>query len=108
MKYTVSTLEFGPLDPGDADVKSYAESLLDGNFAYAEEAETPDGEYVVLNFPEEEVRFDFFIADKNLVREVRDENETLYKRVNMSDDTDNTAIMQNWYDALAQKAGKKD
>ena len=39
-------------------------------------------------------------------REVREGYTTLYKRV-LPDDMTNTDIMQNWYDKLAEQAGKK-
>ena len=107
-KYTISTLEFGPLEPGDVDPTPYVEALMGGNFAKAEDAEAPDGEYVVLYFPEEGVRFDFFKGDGNLVRETRGEEETLYARVFPDPSVSNTDIMQGWYDALAEAAGKKD
>ena len=59
--YTVSTTEHGPLSPNGVDAAPYVESLM--GFASSEDAdirETPDGEYVVLSFPEDDVRFDFF------------------------------------------------
>ena len=106
-KYTVSTTEFGPLEPGGVDAAPYVEFLLGGNFAVAENAKAPDGEYVVLNFPEEQVRYDFFKANGNLVREVRGETETFYERVFSDPDVSNTEAMLGWYNALAVKAGKK-
>ena len=104
--YTVSTTEFGPIKPKGVDAAEYAEFLLEGNFVLVEDMEAPDGEYVVLNFPEDNVRYDFFTANKDLVREVRGEYETFYKR-GLSNTVNNTEVMQEWYDALAKKAGKK-
>lgn len=104
--YTVSTTEFGELKSKNLDAKPYAEQLLAGNFVEVEDAEAPDGEYVVLNFPEDKVRYDFFTADENLVREVRGNEERFFRRA-VEDEESNTGIMQEWYDALAQKLGKK-
>ena len=105
--YTISTTAYGPLKPGKFDGTKYAEYLLGGNFAEAENAKAPDGEYVVLNFPDEGVRYDFFTADGNLVREVRDGYETFYKRVYEGIVT-NTEAMEGWYLCLAEESGKKE
>jgi|GEM_PF-2276599 len=107
-KYTVSTTEFGPLKPERVDATQYAEFLLEGNFEAADDTSAPDGEYVVLNFPDEKVRYDFFKADGNLVREVREGYETLYRRVIIDNDVSNTDAMQGWYNALAENASKKE
>ncbi|MBQ7718462.1 MAG: S-layer homology domain-containing protein [Clostridia bacterium] len=107
IKYTISTTEYGPLDPAKYDGTRYAEYLLAGNFTMVDDAEAPDGEYVVLNFPDEGVRYDFFMADQDLVREVRDGYETLYKRV-LPGSVTNTEAMQSWYFALAEMSGKKE
>ena len=104
-KYTVSTTEFGPLEPGEVDAKAYAERLLNAGFEEVKDIEIPDGEYVVLSFPDDDVRFDFFTGDETLVREVHGEFETLYKVA--AADVNSTDIMQEWYDALATAAGKK-
>ncbi len=105
-KYTVSTTQFGPLEPGSVDPKPYVEKLLAGNFAPDEDAEAPDGEYVVLKSEDDGTRFDFFTGDKDLVREVRGETETFYRRVNTTAGETSMDIMQSWYDALAKAAGK--
>ena len=107
VNYTISTTEYGPLKPGKFDGTKYAEYLLEGNFEEAENTEAPDGEYVVLNFPDEEVRYDFFIMNENLVREVRGDYETIYRRVNEGSIT-NTEAMQGWYYAIAEQSGKKE
>ena len=106
VKYNVSTTEYGPLEPGKFDGTKYAEYLLEGNFVEVENTEAPDGEYVVLNFPDEGVRYDFFVADENLVREVRGDYETIYKRV-FDGNVTNTEAMQSWYYAIAEQVGKK-
>lgn len=106
VNYTVSTTEFGPLKPGKVDPMPYVEYLLGGGFVEVEDAEAPDGEYVVLNFPDEGIRFDFFTADKNIVREVHGDYEVIYERATEGRMT-NTEAMEWWYDALAKEAGKK-
>ena len=107
-RYTVSTTEFGPLEPGEVDPDPYAENLMSGCFEPVEDAQAPDGEYVVLNFPEEGLRLDFFAAEGNLVRVVSGEDETFYTAIIPDPALSNAEIMQAWYDALAVAVGKKE
>ena len=102
--YTVSTSAGGPLSPKGADASPYTTKLL--GFTSCEDAdnsETPDGESIALSFPEDDVRFDFFLAEgkENVVRMVWwGGNEQLMK-LTYSDDTKASAVMQEWYSALA-------
>ena len=108
VKYTVSTTEYGPLESGKFDDTKYAEYLLSGNFEELENTKAPDGEYVVLSFPDDGARYDFFTADRNLVREVRDDGyETIYRRV-FEGSVTNTEAMQGWYLGIAEQSGKKE
>lgn len=112
VKYTISTLEFLELEPKDVDPAPYLEKLR-SNVTYERvDEEAPDGEYVVLAFPDENVRFDFFFAEdgRNYIREVWGDDpewEQLYK-ANFDDKSiDATEVMAEWYDALAVANGKK-
>ena len=107
VNYSVSTTQFGPLAPesGSFDAKPYVERLTSGLILDRFEGEAPDGEYVVLAFPDEETRFDFFKAEgsENLVRMVwNGENEALWQLSYTDPDVKATGIMQEWYDALAE------
>ncbi len=109
--YAISTLEFLSLEPGDTDPAPFAEKLLEGTYTYADEEEAPDGEYVVLQLPEENTRYDFFFGGKNLIRKVvtseDGDYEVLY-RVEFADgETTANDIMSAWYDAIAQAQGLK-
>lgn len=114
VNYTISTLENGVMEPGDTDPSPYLSRLMNGvTIDYARDEEFPDGEYLVLDFPDDHVRFEFFFMDgkQNLVREVlgSDENEenrfkTLY-RISFEDETASaTEIMNEWYHALVDHA----
>ena len=109
--YTVSTTQFGPMEPKDVDATPFVSRLMNGvKYQYAEDGvEAPDGEYVVLNFPDDNVRFDFFSAPdgKNLIREVNTDAEMeLFFEAQFEDGTSTAYdIMQEWYDALAQANG---
>ena len=93
------------------DPASFVSRLMKGvKYQYAEDGvEAPDGEYVVLNFPDDNVRFDFFSAPdgKNLIREVNTDAEMeLFFEAQFEDGTSTAYdIMQEWYDALAQANG---
>ena len=107
VNYSVSTTQYGPLAPesGSFDALPYVERLTSGLILDRFEGEAPDGEYVVLAFPDEETRFDFFKAEgsENLVRMVwNGENEALWQLSYTDPDVKATGIMQEWYDALAE------
>ncbi len=107
--YTVSTTEFGPVSAENFDAAPYAEAILGAGFYETERDEAPDGEYVVLNFPDEDVRLDFFFAEGNLVRKVSGDYETFYETwLCYDDDVDYVDIMQGWYYALAESTGVKE
>ena len=110
--YTVSSLEHGSMAPRiTMDVTAYAEKLIGGNGVSYEEAdlsETPDGEYIVLSIPAEDIRFDFFLAPggENYVRTVwNGENEQLMRASFLNGNLTASGIMQAWYDALVTANG---
>ena len=65
-------------------------------------SEAPDGEYVVLSLPDEDLRFDFFLSEgkENLIREVHGDEEIALYQASFADDTRAAAVMRDWYDAL--------
>ena len=108
--YTVSTTQFGPLEPeaGAFNAAPYLAKLMEGVYTPVHDEEAPDGEYVVLNFPDDRIRFDFFFMEgaKNMIRQVwSDGYEMLYK-AEFEDETVNAAdVMQQWYHDLAAQKG---
>ena len=104
LRYTVSTTEFGPIEAKGFDAVPFAERLIQNARYERTEGEAPDGEYVVLAFPDQGLRYDFFKmpGKENYVREVRqDGSETLYKAAFADDTVKASAVMQEWYNALA-------
>ncbi len=84
MKYTVSTTEYGPMEPKGVKASDYIEPLVTGvTIKTISDEEAPDGEYVVLEFPDNDIRFDFFMMEgkENYVRQVwyGAQHESLYK-----------------------------
>ncbi len=103
--YTISSLEFGTMSPDGVDPAPYVEQLTGGvTYEYADVSETPDGEYVVLDFPEDHMRFDFFFMEgkQNYIRQVwGDENEALYLATFDDGETQAAQVMNDWYHAIA-------
>ena len=106
-KYTVSTLEFGPLSPEGVDAAPYVERLLEGlTLEEADLSETPDGEYAVVYFPEEDIRLDFFFADGSYIRQTwAGVDELLYKASYADGETVASEVVREWYDAIASAHG---
>jgi hypothetical protein len=111
-KYTLSTTQFGPLEPVDSvDAAAYVENALAGMTFEYYDGEAPDGEYVVLKF-ENGDRYDFFTGEGgNYVRRVVDLGELgayeyLYQAVYDDGETVLHDIMEEWYMALASAHGK--
>ena len=104
--YTISTTEFGPMAPNGVDGGPYFEKLVkNAKYEYEDMEEGPDGEYVVLDFPDDNIRIDFFTADKTLVRQVVTDGEeeySYYFRATLADDLQTTDVMQEWYNALVE------
>ena len=111
VNYTVSATEYGPMDGSGFDASRYAERLMNGvTFEPADNSETPDGEYIVLSFPDDDIRFDFFRAEgkEHYIRQVwSGDNETLYRAVFENGDhaSDTANIMSAWYNALVTVNG---
>ena len=113
--YTLTKLDYAmnpPMEPrDDFDPTPYLDRLINGvTFEYSRDQESPSGEYVVLNFPNDKVRFDFCFGEKNLVRQVRDpgeedERETIYEATFTDGESTVNDIMNEWCDALAQAYG---
>jgi len=106
--YTISMADDGPLEPGDVDPEVYVSNLLQMTLTPADLSETPEGEYVVLTFPSDEISFDFFQAEdgKNLIRQVdKDGTETLFRATMPADLAQPTDIMTSWYFSIADAHG---
>ena len=104
---TLSTTEYGPIGLTGVDGTPYAEFVMDGHFFEADAKKTPDGEYVVLNFPDDNVHLDFFFAPGGYVRYVSGDYEALYEVAWEDDSVTNAEAMQGWYYAVAELAGVK-
>lgn len=112
--YTISTLEHGPLKPNGADPIPFYEKMTTGaRYEGIEmpDKQGPDGEYVVLDFPDEGNRYDFFLSEgsENIIRLVTStdgEEYEYYYQVTFEDETKKASeIMHEWYNALVSANG---
>lgn len=106
-KYEIRSLDAGTFDPTIFGEDDYLEDLTEDVW-YAEveeisDEERPDGEYIVMAFDEDNVRFDFFLGEgmENYIREVKtmddgEEVETLYKASFKDPEESATGIMKEW------------
>ena len=106
VEYTVSTTEFGPIPSGKVDAAKYITPLNEGvRYEYLD-GEAPDGEYVVLNLPKDDTRFDFFLAEgsENIIRQVwfNEQNEMLYKAEFEDETIKASEVMNDFYHAMAE------
>ena len=78
--YELTSLAHGTFTPNAAEAAPCMEALADLTYEYADASQTPDGEYIVMNLPDEDTRFDFFLGgDGSYVRKVRGDYEELYR-----------------------------
>ena len=102
---TLSTTEYGPVSITGTDGAPYAEIIMQGWFMPADGDEAPDGEYVVLNFEDEDMRLDFFFAPGGYARITSGDRTTLYQAMWSDDDTSYAETMQQWYYAALDANG---
>ena len=106
VRYELTSLAHGTFTPDPAESVPYLEARAALSYERADPSETPDGEYIVLNLPDENTRFDFFFGgDGSYVREVRGEYEDLYRA---EDGADVISPVRDWYTAVAAANGKAD
>ena len=104
--YELTSLAHGTFTPNAAEAAPCMEALADLTYEYADASQTPDGEYIVMNLPDEDTRFDFFLGgDGSYVRKVRGDYEELYRA---EGGADVISPVRALYDSLAAAAGKAD
>ena len=102
IKYTVSTTEYGTQQPNSIKAADYIAPLThDVIYTSLRDEEAPDGEYLVLDFPEIDLRFDFFFMEgkENYIRQVwfNGEHEMLYKAEFKDENIKASAVMNDFY-----------
>ena len=106
--YIISTVEYLEMAPVEGYEPAFAKAL-EGMKLTSVEEEAPEGEYVVLAFPAEGIRFDFFLADpqKDYIRQVNaDGSEELFLAETPEDFYGSVAYsMLAEADALAEMRG---
>ena len=116
LKYKIRSLEIGEMDPtvfGEDDfLDEMTEDVSFEEVTDLSDSEQPDGEYIVMAFDDENVRFDFFLGEglENYIREVKttddgEEVETLYRAIFEDSEESATEIMR---EAIASMAHTDD
>ena len=97
--YTITGLADGTHSPDGGDYASYAESILSSAYFEYTDEECPDGEYLVLELPESNGRFDFFyLGDGRYVRMSQYGYDAVFR---CRTDVNVTELVEQWYEALA-------
>ena len=102
--FTLLFLEENAHKPDKVDPAPWLEKLAEGvTIEEVDESETPDGEYIILNDPETDSRFDFFRADGNYVRQIWNggQNQALFKVTFADSSLKVNSIISEWYEAVA-------
>ena len=104
---TIESAEYGAVKPEGVDAAPYAEFILHGYFTETDMAEKPDGDFIALNFPDDDIRLEFFFAPGGYARVVSGDEETLYQAAWTDDDVSYAEAIQGWYYAVAELSGLK-
>ena len=105
--YTITSLDYGTGEPGNTDESEFVNTFMyDSRFTLCRPWEQPDGQYVVLDFTGEGVRFDFFMGkDGNYFRQVtEDGGETLF-HAEIDGDESAGELVSRWCRQLTQSGG---
>ena len=79
----------------------YLEQLTACQVFNADEATTPEGEYITLHIPDENARFDFFLDGSGLFREFFFDGSSALYRMDCDSGIPAGQIVQDWYTAAA-------
>ena len=102
--FMLNSLDYGELYPEQREPSaSFAKQMLDGtSFEFCDESETPDGEYFVIDFPNDALRLDFFKGADYVRADYGDYQELM--RITGQEKGYCVKVMEQWCQAL-QKAG---
>lgn len=105
--YTISSKEYRPVEPKNINAAPYVEKLIrNASYHMVDNAETPAGDFVILDFPAEMVSLNFFTAQgqENYVREVHSNGTVLLFKATFEDSSLLAGeVMSQWLKA-AQSA----
>mgnify|MGYP007101902185 CR=1 FL=1 len=111
IQYTLGTPETHSWHPMDISPAPYAMRLMrNAQTEPLEAATAPEGDYVVLNFPKDGVRFDFFLAEgsENIYRQIGSNGREQLFRMKFADGrTKAGKVIKEWCDALSTAADRR-
>ena len=102
-QYTLISAAEGPMESNGVYAAPYVMRLIRNSEAKAIDTGIPEGDSIAIEFPDDDMHFDFFLAEdsKNIYRQIWNGNGQLFE-LHFTDGTTNAAdIMQEWYAALA-------
>ena len=103
-KYTLVSPADEPMEPNGVYAAPFVMKLIRNTEVKAiDAAEMPDGDYIAIDFPDDDIRFDFFLAkgSRNIYRQVWSGNEQYFELHFSDGETSAADVMLEWYDALA-------
>ncbi len=101
--YTISTLEIGTARPYNGfDPQPFIQDLMsNGYFDVVKKWDAPDGQYVVLDFPNQGAKFEFFFGkDGNYVRQTAEGEQTVFHFVGNVKAVD---VINSWGKAMKHR-----
>ena len=98
--FMLNSLDYGELYPEQPEPSAtFAKQILEAaTFEYCDESETPDGEYYVIDFPNDGLRLDFF-KGADYVRTDYGDYQTLM-RITAPEKGYCTKVLDQWCQAL--------
>lgn len=105
VNYTIGMSRQGAFFSDEVKADKYVEQLIrNARYEMIDSKDVPDGECVTLSFPDEKIRFDFFLQDgrENYVREVHVDGFVILYRAAFDDGvTKAGTVMKQWYRELS-------
>ncbi|ORT99314.1 hypothetical protein D081_2043 [Anaerovibrio sp. JC8] len=106
--YTISSTEYRPVKPEKVNAAPYVEKLIRNvKYDMVDLAETPTGDFVILDFPADMVSLNFFTAkgQENYVREVHSNGTVLLFKASFKDSSILAGeVMSQWLnDAISSR-----
>ena len=97
--YTITSLDYGTVRPYNGfDAQLYIQSMLDGSwFEEVKPWEAPEGQYVILEFHNQGMRFEFFYGkDGNYIKQISGGASTVYHVHFPGDMFQASQIIEDW------------
>jgi len=105
--YRIACTAFGTAVPNrDFSPQVYIQALMSGtSFQEAKAWDVPEGQYVVLELPDQDVRYEFYYGgDGNIIQEVADGVKTVYRAKFSGKNLQACDIVESWGKEMYEQA----